>query len=157
MTGLKTHNTTVKKTVTLTNDTDAYSANDVIGGKITIAIPSGILRRVKITDDDNEGAALELYLFDADPSTIADDAAFSLAIGDLDKMIKRLTLASADYYTNNSNKVGWFKDGTTDSLGIDYVSGGNLYAYLVCTATPTLAAASYKLHFTFWTNPAGGS
>src|SRR5690554_3788446 len=147
------HNTTKTIAVPLTVSTTAYSANDVVGGLITLNVPSGIVRRVKLTDDDNEGAAMTLYLFDAQPTTIANDAAFAPTISDDDKLVAILTLDTTGYFTLNSNKVGWFK-GDDDRIGldIDYEAKQNkLFAYLVCTGTPTYTAASdLKLHFTLW-------
>ena len=150
------HNTTVIESVTLTNTLDAYNAGDVIGGLITIPARPGVLRNIKLVDDDNEGAALTLTLFDAQPTTVADDAVLdsNLVVADLSKILRRLTLATADYLTINSNKVGWFANASGGiDHAIDYATvNNNIYAYLTCDATPTLAALSYTLYFTFWQN-----
>lgn len=139
----------------LTIDTSAYGAGDVVGGLITIDVSSagggGVIRRLMLIDDDNEGAVLTIYFFDAAPTAILDQAAFASAmtIGDLKKMIGSVAIAAADYVTINSNKIVT-KDG--DDLNIDYeTESGNLYAYIVCTATPTYAAATdLTLRVTVW-------
>lgn len=128
--------------VTPTIDDDAYTANDVVGGLMTfnVASPSmsGIINKVKITDADNEGAALDLYIFSAVPSTIADDAAGALVIADLDKLVCKVEVAAADYEAVNSLKFAVKEDinavYTTDT--------GNLYMYAICTGTPTYASAA---------------
>lgn len=135
----------------LTVGTDAYTANDVVGGLITIDVHSsggsGQLRRINIIDDDDEKAALTVYLFDQQPSTIADDAAFAPTVADLKKMIGVVSVVAGDYTTLNSNAHA-IKDG----LGIDFAApDGNLYAYVVCTGTPTYTAAGdLTLRFTAW-------
>jgi hypothetical protein len=125
---------------------DAYSANDIVGGLLTFDLNSpsgcGILQNLKITDEDNEGAALDVYIFNAAPSTIADDAAGALVIADLDKLITKVEIAAADYEAVNSLKFV-IKDEGSEGLNRAYVtdSKGNLYAYIICTATPTYANA----------------
>lgn len=134
-------------TVALTVDTNAYTANDVMGGLLTFAIPGpgngGFISKIRIIDDDNEKAAVKLFLFNAAPTAIADDAAFAPAVGDLKKMISVVAIAAADYTTINSNAYA-IKGDFGNSSQIDFLAsdGGNLYAYLVCDATPTYTAAA---------------
>ena len=135
------------KQVALTIDTNAYSANDVVGGRLTFAVPSpsncGIIQWLKITDADNEGAALDVYIFNAAPTSIADDAAAAFAIGDLDKLITKVEIAAADYEAVNSLKFV-IKDEGSEGMNRAYQTDadGNLYAYVVCTGTPTWTAAT---------------
>jgi len=128
--------------------TDAYTANDVIGGLLTFDISNagggGIVRWTRIVDDDNEKAELALYLFNELPSTIADDAAFAPTVADLKKMIGKVLIQAADYETINGNAVAIIGRGvSTDDVNIDAPTNtGKLYGYLVCTATPTYSAAT---------------
>lgn len=123
---------------------DAYTANDIVGGLLTFSLPSpsgcGILQWLKVTDEDNEGAALDVYIFNDVPSTIADDAAGALVIGDLDKLITKVEIAAADYEAVNSLKFV-IKDEGSEGLNRAYSTDtkGNLYAYIICTGTPTYA------------------
>lgn len=148
------HYTIVSASVALTNSLSAYTAGDVVGGLLTIPTRSGTLRNIKLTDDDNEGAALTLYLFNAAPTAIvdADPFATSFVKADHDKLLRVLTLAADEYTTINSNKSGWFAnaDGQIDHAIDFHAPDNNLYAYLVCDATPTLAALAYTLRFTIW-------
>lgn len=126
----------------------AYSANDVVGGLLTFQLQppplagttpcNGFLRIVSVVDDDNEKAACKLHLFRAQPSAIADNAAFAPSLADLQKRIGVVTIAAADYVTINSNAQA-----LETGLEMEFeATGGNLYAYLVCDATPTYTAAT---------------
>lgn len=121
--------------VELTVDTDAYTAGDVVGGLLTFAVGTasggGILNSIMLIDEDSEAEAYTLYLFDAKPSTIADDAAFAPTIEDLRKLVAVVSIVS--YTTVNSKDYAYIPD-------INQVFGqlgdGNLYGYLVPDATP---------------------
>lgn len=135
--------------VDLTISTSAYSAGDVVGGLITLDVESlgggGIIRRVMLIDDDDEKAAMKLHLFDSEPTTIANDAAYAPAIGDLQAQIGTVEISASDYTTYNGNALA-IKDG----LAIEF-SATTLYAYLVCDATPTYTAAGdLTLRVTVW-------
>lgn len=131
--------------VALTVGTDAYTAGDVVGGLITFDVGSpgngGYVSRVKIVDDADQKEAYKLYVFDATPSTIADDAAFAPTVADLKKLINVITIAATDYTTINGNAYA-IKALGADLVDFKTVSGENLYAYLVCDDTPDYAAAA---------------
>ena len=127
----------------------AYTANDVVGGLITINVANagggGIIRWAALVDDDNEKAAMSLYLFNSSPTAFLDDAAFAPVVADLKKMIGKISFAVAGYETINGNAINIVRG--TDGSGIDLnndftTSDGNLYAYLVCVATPTYTAVT---------------
>ena len=129
---------------TVTPDNDAYTANDCVGGLITFnlanagaAVAGGILSTLQIVDDDNEGAALNLYFFDSQPSTIANDAALALTAADLKKITYYKAIAAGDYTTVNSLKFV-FKDQLAAQVRAD--GAGKIYMYVQCTGTPTYAA-----------------
>lgn len=140
----------------LTVDTNAYTANDVVGGLITVPVPSGFIRSVKLVDADGEEAAFTLYLFDSEPTDIADDAAFATVLADETALVRILTLAADEYTALSESSVGWFKFDDKTEMGIDYFSNGALYAYLVCDGTPTFTAADdLTLVWYFWINNPG--
>lgn len=128
---------------TITPDNDAYTANDCVGGLITfdlsgegMAANGGVLSTITIVDDDNEGAALNLYFFDAQPSTIANDAALALTAADLRKLTYYKAVAAGDYVTVNSLKFAYL-----GQLAVQVrADNGKLYMYAQCTGTPTYAA-----------------
>jgi hypothetical protein len=140
-------NVTVDNTPTIT--AGAYSANDVIGGLQTIEINAssgGTIRRVNLVDDDSEAAAMTLYFFDQQPSTIADNAAFAPTVADLKKLIGTVDIAAGDYVTVNSNDYV-----VVNNVNLDYAISDTIYVYAVVTGTPTYTATSdLTFRFTVW-------
>lgn len=132
-----------KYDVTPTISTTAYSAGDVVGGLMTIPLASiyasGKILKAMVLDDGDIKTDLTLYLYDAAPTTIANDAAFAPLHADNQKLIGTVAIAGADYTTVNSNAY------VIKSTAIEYV-GRAFYCYAVCTGTPTYAAAN---HLTF--------
>lgn len=136
------YNRQITSEVALTVTLDAYTANDVVGGLITFEVGSagggGTVRWVRLVDDHNQSEPYVLYLFNAAPTVIANDAAFAPAVADLNKLVGRVVIAATDYSTINSN--GW---AMVDELALDYTAdGGALYGYLVATDTPDYNAAT---------------
>jgi hypothetical protein len=131
--------------------TDAYTANDVVGGLITVTLDSLSgsmwIMDVIITDDDDEKAAFTLWIFDALPTAFADDAAFAPVIGDLDKCVGKIAINTGDYTTVNGN--AWAKSTPTEGAITMHAEETNkFYAYLVCVGTPTYTATTdLKLRF----------
>lgn len=125
--------------VSFTPDTSAYGDGDVLGGLLTfsIAANAGLITTVILVEDDNEGATLDLFLFDKKPSTIADNVAFAPTIADMQKLIRKVSLASASYFTENSLKV----------IQVDLNThvpfwSQTIYGYLVLNGdTPTFGAS----------------
>lgn len=132
--------------VTQTTNASAYEAGDAVGGKITITNAmrvsggTGILQSIDIIDKANQKAALEVLIFNADPSaaTITDDTAFVYST-DISKQIARISVAASDYVTINSI--------ATVSLGglgkiVKANGSANLYAAIVLVGTPTYTSTS---------------
>jgi hypothetical protein len=123
----------------------AYDANDVMGGLLTFDVANsgggGLVRYIRVADDDDEKAVLTLYLFNAKPTVIADGAAFAPAIADLKKLVGIQAIAAADYTELNSNACALYTGDTAPNFSFTSASG-NLFGYLVCTATPTYTAAT---------------
>jgi hypothetical protein len=151
MSGVKGYNRTVTIDVPLTIDTDAYTAGDVVGGLLAIPFTrvggGGLLRRLMVIDDDNEKTELTVYVFDQQPSTIADDAAFAPTVADLKKLIGSVVAAAADYVTLGANAIA-----VKANIDMDISAPvGSIWAYVVCTGTPTYAAETdLMLRLTIW-------
>lgn len=113
-----------------------YSANDVVGGRMSFfAGNNGVLRSVIATDKASVGMACKLYIFDAQPTTLADNAAFAPTEADLKKLIATIAIAGADWVTLAT------RDHVQKAVEIPYRSpSSTLYAYLTCDATPTFLA-----------------
>lgn len=120
----------IKPSVNPTLDTDAYTANDVMGGLLQfdvsgLSINGGIINQAVLIDEDSITLGLKLYLFDALPSTIADDAAFAPTIADLNKLVA--VIAFATFTTINSMDYSIVED----INNIFVTANGLLYGYLV--------------------------
>lgn len=134
----------IELNVPITVSTSAYSANDAIGGPLAVNIPNafpvgGVIRGIRIVDDDNEKAGLTACFFSSRPSTFADNAAFLPTISDVKKLVGSIAVAAGDYVTLNSNAIAW-----VNQKNIDFTlfEESVLYIYLVAAGTPTYAAAT---------------
>lgn len=129
-------------TVGITVDTDAYVPDTVMGGLLVFDVASGLgggfISRFRLVDKDSLGANLRLYVFNALPSVIADDAAFALTEADLQMLVADVPISG---FTTVNSIDYWH----SDVLNYPYkVTGGKLYAYLVAdgsTPNPTNADA----------------
>lgn len=126
----------------LTITAGAYGAVDVVGGLQSAQVNSvssyARLEWVRIIDDDNEKPAYTLYLFNAAPTTFADNAVFEPVVADLLKLVAVVAIASAAQTTINGNAYG-LVDGGSKEL---YLPNGKLWWYLTCDATPTFTATT---------------
>jgi hypothetical protein len=157
MASLKKHNERYRFKQTLTIDTNAYTANDIVGGLLTIPSGPGTLRVAKLTDADSEGAALDLFLFHTLPtiSSMVDDAAFAATSANaLNFLERRIRFEAANYVTIASADDYCFgTDNLSPNLAIecDPTDGENMYGLLVCVGTPTYTAATdLYLDLMFW-------
>jgi hypothetical protein len=115
-----------------------------VGGKRTLtgaltSVGTGILESIIVLDRADQKAALDIFIFDADPTaaTLADKTAFVFSTDDL-KVIAHVSVAAADYVTVNSKAIAH-----ETSLGIALkASGTTLWAAVVTSGTPTFAATT---------------
>jgi len=122
----------------------AYSDGDVVGGRLDLsalagAQGGGLITHVLVADDAAQSAVFKLYLFDGQPTEIADNAAFaaSMTAADLGKLVDVVDIASGDYVTLNSNVYALVKE-------LKILHGtGQLWGYLVLNgSTPTFATTA---------------
>lgn len=138
----------IKPSVNPTIDTDAYTANDVMGGLLQfdvsgLVVNGGIINQAIFIDEDSIGVAAKLYLFDELPTTIADDAAFAPTIADLNKLVAVIQFSS--FTTINSLDYSIVED----INNIYVVTNNILYGYLVTDGTPnhsTIDAITIRLY-----------
>jgi hypothetical protein len=135
----------IESVVTITPDTAAYSANDVIGASplvfdVSGSVSNGGLINTLVVVDNEIGAAGALWLFKptsagAAPTTIADNGAFAPVFADLQNLMVIITLPS--FITVNSLKVALLEDVNTRF----YTQNGKLYGYYVPSGAPDWAAS----------------
>lgn len=140
-------------TVDITPDTAAYADGDVVGGLLRFTsggfVRAGAIVRVTIADDDTEGAAYNLWLYDREVTTVADNAAFALPLASAQALIGKIPIASADYATIGTTKINHVALQTAMGSILPTWSS-TIYGYLVTNgSTPTFAASKtihIKLH-----------
>jgi hypothetical protein len=141
------HTTQIAPTVTVSTS-PAYSAGDCVGGKLTLSSimrtggpGTALLQSLFLMDTSNQKAALELLIFNANPSasTFTDNSAISLHANDIGKIIRRISIAASDYVTIDSKA---FVDLSPGARVLKAASGVDLYAALVAVGTPTYAATT---------------
>lgn len=155
MSGVKRYFSTEHTTVTPTVTAGAYSANDVMGGLMTIELSAqntgGTLGTIRIRDNDAVGPAGILYLFKTAPTAIADNVAFSLADADSDKLLAVITLGTwVDFTAFKWIAVAGKDDGSSEPIDFR-TDTGDIYAYFKVTGTPTMTTTSaLSFDFVFW-------
>ena len=134
--------------VTPTVGTAAYTALDTVGGKMTFAIADqgfdGLIRGVLLTDNANQKEPYTLYVFDAVPSTIADDASYAPTLADLKKLATTVAVGTADWATIAANTIAWAMIGGHEDGKMEqavHSDNGDLYMYAAAVATPDYVAA----------------
>lgn len=147
----------------LTVDTNAYTANDLVGGLITLTIDeqaanrpcTGRIGQVHFHDRGTNEAALVLVLFTADPSssTQTDNSAFSVADGDLQYWIDTWASGSYNSVSAASNGVASADPDTSAGGYAAYHSDDcKIYGLMYTTGTPTYAASDLSLTVEFLTD-----
>jgi hypothetical protein len=131
----------------------AYSANDLVGGKISLTpaarlvslpsniIPTATIINVILTDKSTQASNTDVIFWSADPSatTFTDNAALTVADADLLNIIGIVTVNS--WTTFAANSVGT----TTSAVTFPYQlasEASTLYASLITRGTPTYASTS---------------
>lgn len=125
----------------------AYSANDALGGKLTITNAvrvsggTGTLLSIGILDRANQKPAGTLIIFNADPTaaTITDNLAFVFSTDDL-KVIHEIPVLASDYITINNKAFA-----NLSNLGREVKANAattSLFAAFVLSSTPTFVATT---------------
>ncbi len=139
--------------VTPTLDTAIYAAGDVLFAETTITNAVRVaglgttLLGVTIADKDDEGAALTLYFFDADPNFGTINLAPSIADADTAKCLGIVDIATTDYDDVGGAKIAHVRG---FSIPMKPASGTDLFVAATCAGTPTYTSASdlvLRLHF----------
>lgn len=112
-----------------------YADLDAFGTKFWVDVPkSGVIQSAIMYDVDDEGITTELWLFNADFTETADNAAFEVSDADLVKSEGVISIAT--FHNAANNQVG-----RVDGLAKSYVApSGRLWIQAVTRGTPTIAA-----------------
>ena len=135
-------------------DGNIYASGDLMGGKLTlsnvirVAGGSGILQEIAIHDLTNQKAALDVILFNSNPSTttFTNNAALDVSDADLVRIIGHVSILASDYISFADNAVAT-KSGL--AMPVDVAAGRDLYACVVSRGTPTYTANELGIVFGF--------
>jgi hypothetical protein len=136
---------TVSVTPTITSG--AYSANDGIGGKMTLSNAlrtsnaGGTWQSLLVSDKNNQKAQLNVLLFNYDPTSGSYTDNSPLILGsDISKLIRNVTINASDYQTVAGSVA------IADINVMQTVNGGStngtLYAVAMTPGTPSYASTS---------------
>lgn len=134
----------ISQTPTIT--AGAYLAGDAVGGKLTFSgcTNDGLIHSLIITDLSEQGIELNLILFDADFTAVADNAVFDVTAGEEVRIIGVVNIASTDY-----KDIGGLKVATVRNISLPYeltetntAKLGRVYGQLVAVGTPTYTSTS---------------
>jgi len=143
---------------TIAVNASAYADGDLVGTKMTLTdiLPhgkGGILSTVTVHDLDAQNAALQLLIWDTNPSntTFTNNGALAVADADLPNIIARIAIAATDYTSLADNSVGCV---TQIAIPVKAAIQGILYAALVSDgATPTYTANGLSVTFGLVVDP----
>jgi hypothetical protein len=134
-----------------TISTSAYTAGDVVGGKITftnaLRLTSGSARLKSLTlvDEDNEKSAFTLLLFDSDYTLVADNVTWTWNTADHAKLVAAISVRGGDISADGDwVTVGGDAVATIPLADILVVGSGvaSLYGALITHSTPTFGTTS---------------
>jgi len=134
--------------VPLTVTLDAYTAADVVGGRLSCVVPQiaggGFIAWVRLVDDADQAEGYDLHCFYQQPSSIANDAAWAPTEADRLKHFTTINIAAGDYDQSGAD-ASVISDGKDKTAG-EYLffpplSDNVMYFYLVASDTPDYAAA----------------
>lgn len=141
-------------TATPVVDTAAYANGDCVGGLLTIedaafvAAGTGELRRVRLHERSTQAAALQLWVFNANPtaSTFTNNAAMVVHADDVGKVQCVIAIAAADYKVSAASASGLaIVSGFSEIIRTDPAK--KLYVALKSNAaTPTYALLALTLY-----------
>jgi hypothetical protein len=130
---------------TITVSTSVYEAGDCVGGKLTLTDAvrasggSGVLQTITIVDSSNINPALEIIIFNSNPTaaTLTDGSAIAFST-DVSKVIQRIPVYASDYTTVGGVAIATI----TPGMIVQAVGSANLYAALNAVAAHDFVAAT---------------
>jgi hypothetical protein len=129
----------------------AYHANDSVGPAFALtglmrmdAGGSGCIDSITVGDAANQKIALDVTIFDSNPSgsTFTDNSATSIVAADVPKVVAKVSFVAGDYTSFNAIAFA-----TKSDLGIPVYSGTVPYAAVTTRGTPTYTASCLTLTF----------
>lgn len=132
---------------TITPSDDAYTANDVVGGLLTLTMKGGngkIHGVIVAVGEASIAVPATIWLYSAVPTVIADNAAFAPVHADNKKLMGKLLLPTADALN------GFNVYTLISTIPIPFWTGV-VYAYMVTTGTPNFTGVAQEIGLRFLT------
>ncbi len=136
------------------SNTTIYNDNDVIADSTTSAIEfpecgkSGLLQHVLLMVEETDTIDFDLFVFDTEPTNIADNAALALVSSDLTKLVAVFNFDDADKINVGTN-IEVYPEAGANTRGSPYsyvTASGSLYGILVTrTIWSPLSAMEFNL------------
>lgn len=139
--------------ITLSLDTSAYDAGDVLADTQTITnavrVTGGraILQSVTVIDEDDQGVALDLYFMSTSRSLGTENSAPNISDANARDILGFVAVASGDY-----KDLGGVRIATVRNIGLLLEAAGgsrDLYVGATTGGTPTYTASGLKLRLGF--------
>lgn len=132
-------------------DTNAYAAGDTLADALLVTMPEGwnnlaILHDLFVLDEDDQGIAFDVLLFDRRVTTSAKNAAWNTSDADMRNCLAVVRVTSSDYIDLGSNRVA-----SISNLArfLEVPANGPLYVYTVSQGSGTYTAAGLRLKLGF--------
>jgi hypothetical protein len=129
----------------------AYSANDIVGGKLTLTSAlrvsggSGLIHNLVLIDASKQNAGLQIFIFEADLTVAADNAPEATSGADWLKCLGRIDILATDYISMANASVA-IPSGFR-GMPIKVASGTSLYGFIRTIGTPTYGLNALQLTF----------
>lgn len=121
----------------------AYSTGQVIGGLLTFqGTQAGIVVDAAVLEIDQQSVVMELWLFNAKPSVIADKGTFTLSDADYAKQAGYISFPTANIASDTNGSVHYVAAQGVAVRGPIVNGQGTFYGYLVNRGTPTWSTTS---------------
>lgn len=116
-----------------------HAANDVVGGRLYLEGAggyngNGILMSLSLTDYGAVGGQVDVFIYKAEPTSIAGNAAFAESEADGLNRVAIVSIASADWLVIDAGAKVVYKE-----LSVPFI-GESLWAYIVARGTPTYSS-----------------
>ena len=134
----------------LTLDTAAYVAGDTLADALEVPMPTGwnqlaILHDVFVMDEDDQGQAFDILVFDKRVTTSAKNAVWNTSDADLRSCLAIVRVTSGDWVDLGGNRIA-----SVANLGRFLAfNGSSILIYTVSQGTGTYTAAGLRLKLGF--------
>ena len=143
---IKTFSTVTDLTLSL--ETTAYASGDVLAatqeltGAVRVSGGTGVIQSIGLIDDDDQGQALDIVIFDSNVALGTENAAVSIADGDADNILGIVEITGSDYIDLVNSQ--WAQINNV-GIVVKPTTGTSLYVAAISRGTGTYTASGITL------------